>query len=255
MTAVEVYAERSGVPGAPVLVLSGALGSDRTMWDAVLPAFEQHFDVIRYDHRGHGRSPVPDGPYEIADLGEDLLALLDRSDVERAHLLGLSLGGMVGMWVANRAPERLARLVLCCTSAHTGQVEMWIERAAKVLADGTESLGDAMMTRWFSSTFVAEHPDVVGRIREMFIATPASGYADCCGAIERMDQRDQLHRISVPTLVIAGSEDPATPVEHGRLLAEWIPDARLAVVSGAAHFAAVERPDLVAQLVTEFLEG
>lgn len=255
MNGVEVYAERSGNPDGPAVVLSGSLGSDLSMWDPVLPAFEERYDVIRYDHRGHGRSPVPDGPYEIADLGMDLLALLDRLGIERVHLVGVSLGGMTGIWFADHAPERLSSLVLCCTSAKLGPPEMWAERAATARTEGTTALVDAVLARWFTPNLASGHPDVLARIRKMFVATPGEGYAHCCGAIERMDLRDRLDRIGVRTLVIAGSEDPATPVEHARLLAERIPGARLAVVPDAAHFAVVERPDAVTELVLEFLDS
>lgn len=238
-----------GPPDAPVLVLSNSLGSVLTVWDPQIPSLSERFRVVRYDLRGHGASPVPPGPYDIADLGADLLGVLDRMDVEHADLAGLSLGGLISMWVAAHAPERVHRLVLCCTSAWFGSPEPWLERAATVRRQGMSSIADAVVLRWFTPGFAARHEDEVARMRTMVTATPAEGYASCCEVVAKTDLRPDLSAIRAPTLVIAGAQDPAVPVERAEQLAAAITDARLAVVEGAAHLAVVEQPDEVTGLM------
>jgi len=250
MTAVEVASSVDGGPsGAPTVVLSNSLGSTPAMWDGQFPALAERFRVVRYDHRGHGRSPVPAGPYELDDLGADVLALLDRLGLERVHWCGLSLGGMVGMWMAINAPERIDRLVLCCTSARLGPPEMWADRAATVRAHGVEAVADAGIERWLSPGFIEHEPEIAAGVRAMLVATPAEGYAECCGVIERMDQVPELGAIRAATLVIAAEDDPATPPEHGELIASAVPGARLEIVQGARHLATIEQPEAMTELI------
>jgi 3-oxoadipate enol-lactonase len=249
MTPVEVVSSVDGPEGAPVVVLSNSLGSTPAMWDDQLPALLERLRVVRYDHRGHGASPVPPGQYELDDLGADVLALLDRLGLERVHWCGLSLGGMVGMWMAIHAPERIDRLVLCCTSAKLGPPAMWADRAATVRAHGVDAIADAGIERWLSPAFVEREPETAARIRAMLASTPAEGYAACCGVIERMDQTAQLGEIRVPTLVVAAADDPATPPEHGALIAAAIPGARIEIVPGARHLATVEQPEAMTDLI------
>jgi 3-oxoadipate enol-lactonase len=253
MTAVEVASTVDGLSGAPTVVLSNSLGSTPAMWDPQFPALAEHFRVVRYDHRGHGRSPVPDGPYELDDLGADVIALLDRLGLERVHWCGLSLGGMVGMWMAINAPERIDRLVLCCTSARLGPPEMWADRAATVRAQGVDAVADVGIQRWLSPRFIEREPDIAARIRAMLAATPAEGYAACCGVIERMDQVPELGAIRAPTLVIAAEDDPATPPEHGALIASTVPGAQIAIVKDARHLATIEQPEAMTELILSHL--
>jgi 3-oxoadipate enol-lactonase len=253
VTPVDVDHDVLGRDDGPVVVLSNSLGSTTRMWDGQVPALAENLRVVRYDHRGHGRSPVPPGPYELADLGGDVLVLLDRLGLERVHWCGLSLGGMVGMWLAINAPERIDRLVLCCTSARLGPPEMWAERAATVRAQGVDAIADAGIERWLTPGFIARQPEVTADVRAMLAATPAEGYAACCAAIERMDLVPQLGAITAPTLVIAARDDPATPPEHGERIAEGIPAARLALVEGARHLATVEQPQAMTDLIAGHL--
>jgi 3-oxoadipate enol-lactonase len=242
----------SGPPDAPVLVLSNSLGTSTAMWDPQAAALSEHFRLVRYDHRGHGHSPVVPGPYDIGDLGRDVLALLDQLAIERASICGVSLGAMVGMWLGAHAPARVERLVLCCTSAHLPPARAWADRAATVRAAGTTAaVADAVLARWLTPAGAAADPDRLARLRAMLLATPAEGYAACCGVIERLDLRDDLASISAPTLVIAGDADPATPPEHLERIAAAIPGARLEVLAGAAHLANVERADEVTRLIVE----
>jgi 3-oxoadipate enol-lactonase len=233
-----------GPAGAPALVLSGSLGTDLSMWDPQVEPLSERFRVIRYDLRGHGRSKVPRGPYEIADLGRDLLALMDELELERASLCGLSIGGMLSMWVAAHAPERVERLVLLCTSAHLGSA--YAQRAVTVRAKGIEPIADAVIERWFTPGF---DPDTVARFRRTLVATPAEGYAGCCDAIAGMDLRGDLPSIRAPTVVVAGAEDSATPPDHGQAIAEGIADAKFTVIPGAAHLASVEQAARATELI------
>lgn len=244
-----------GQAGGQPLVLGGSLGTSVAMWQPQLAALAERFRVIRYDHRGHGESPVPAGPYRIADLGRDVLALLDRLGIGRAHLGGLSLGGMVAMWVAAHAPDRVDRLVLLCTSARLGPPSLWSQRVASVRDGGTEAIADAVLGRWFTPRFATQHADVVAWARRQLTSTPAAGYAGCCEAIRGMDLEPALASITAPTLVIAGAEDPATPPSHLQTIAAGIPNARMATVPGAAHLANVEQPEAVTQLLLNFLTG
>jgi 3-oxoadipate enol-lactonase len=250
---VLLFSETTGPEAAPVLLMGSSLGTSMDMWDSQL-ALAERLRIVRFDHRGHGRSPVPRGPYEIADLGRDVIELMDALEIERASYCGLSIGGMVGIWLGANAPERIERLVLVCTSAHLPPAEGWAERAAKVRAAGTVGVvADAVVARWLTPAYAEEHPELVAELRAMLVATDPEGYASACGAIERMDLRDQLGRIAAPTLVISGSGDEATPPEHQELIAASIPGGRLETVDPAAHLAAVERPARVNELIANHL--
>jgi 3-oxoadipate enol-lactonase len=249
---VAVHHRLDGPEGAPTVVLANSVGCDLDMWDPQLAALTARFRVLRYDHRGHGSSPVPDGPYSIEDLGGDLLALLDRLELERVHLCGLSLGGMVGMWIASRAPERVERLALCCTSAHLPPRSGWEERARTVRAEGMGALVDMVLERWLTAGFREREPEAAARVRETFLATDPEGYAGCCEAIGGLDLRAALPAIAAPTLVIAGAVDPSTPPEHGEAIAAAIPGARLHVLP-CAHLANVEQAEALTAAVVEHL--
>jgi 3-oxoadipate enol-lactonase len=252
---VAVHTLVEGDPEASPLVLSNSLGSTPAMWDPQAPALAERFRLIRYDHRGHGSSPVPPGPYSLADLGGDLLALLDRLAIERASFCGLSIGGMVGMWLGANAPERVDKLILCCTSAKPARdPQMWYERAALVREEGTQAVADAVLVRWLTPDYAAAHPDVADRLKAMIVATPDEGYAGCCEAIAEIDLEADLGRIRAPTLVIAGAEDPSFSPDHSERIAAGIPNARRELLSPAAHLANVERADDVRRLILDFLE-
>ncbi|NMI01525.1 3-oxoadipate enol-lactonase [Pseudonocardia acidicola] len=242
-----------GPEDAPVLVLSGSLGSTLEMWRPNVAALAERFRVIRLDHRGHGESPVPEGPYRIADLAADVLTTLDSLGVDRFDWCGLSMGGMVGMHLASEHPERVRRLVLCCTSAHFPDSSVWTDRIAAVVDGGTAPISATVVQRWFTPEWAAEHPDVVEEARKMVADTPDAGYLAGCQALEVWDHRDRLPAITAPTLVIAGEADPSTPVEpHARTIAEGIPGARLEVLP-ASHLATIERADEASRLIAEHL--
>jgi len=231
-----------GPPSAPVLVLSGSLGTTHRLWDAQLPALLGHFRVLRHDHRGHGGSAVVPGPYAMEDLAGDLLEVLDRNGIDRVAFCGLSLGAAVGITLARDAPERVERLVLCSASDRFGTAESWAERARVVRDSGLEPIADDILARWFTPRFRARRPQAVARFRAMLTATPAEGYAACCDALGAWDVRGRLGPVVAPTLVLAPENDPATPPAQGRELTEAIGTARLVVLTHAAHLANVERP-------------
>jgi 3-oxoadipate enol-lactonase len=255
MSGLLVHHRVDGPAGAPALLMINSLGADLSMWEPQLPALTARFRVIRYDARGHGRSPVPPGRYALDDLGRDALDLLDRLGVARAHVCGLSLGGMTAMWLAAHAADRVDRLVLFCTSARLGPPAGWAARAARVRAEGTGAVADAVVARWLTPGYAAARPGEVRRLREMVAATPALGYAGACAAIEQLDLRPELPGIVAPTLVVAGADDPATPPEHGAAIAAAIPGARLEIIPAAAHLASWEQAATADRLILEALDG
>jgi 3-oxoadipate enol-lactonase len=237
-----------GVPDAPVLVVGSSLGTTADLWRPQLPAFSEGHRVLRYDHLGHGRSVVPSGPYTIEGLGREVLALLDELGIGRFDYAGVSLGGMVGMWLAAHEPSRVRRLALLCTSAYLPPVTLWRDRALAARGAGVESIASAVVARWFTER---ANPAVVAEYRAMLVTTPGEGYAGCAEAIGAMDLRPVLHQISGRTLVIAGADDPATPPSHAEVIVAAIPGATLAVVDGAAHLANVERAPVVTDLLVQ----
>jgi 3-oxoadipate enol-lactonase len=255
VTPIRVHRELAGSNDGPALVLADSLGCTLAMWDPQVAALTRRFQVIRYDLRGHGGSPAPPGPYTIAELGGDLIALLDDLGIARAHICGLSLGGMIAMWVAAHAPERVDRLVICASSAQLGPPEAWAARATTVLGDGMGAVADVVVGRWFTPGFAARSPDDVDRMRVMLESNAPVGYAGCCQAIETMDLTGDLVSIVAPTLVLVGADDQATPVAHSERLAAGIRDSRLAVVPDAAHLVNIEQPEAVNLLILEHLEG
>src|SRR5262252_137250 len=235
MTACAVHHTFAGPAEAGVVVLSNSLGTTLEMWEPQAAVLARDRRVLRYDMRGHGRSPVPEAPYSIADL------------------CAVSLGGMVSMWVAAHASERVDRVVLCSTSAIMGPPESWTERAALVRREGMAAVADTVVARWFTPGFTASRPDVVAAIRAQLASSPPEGYAGCCEAIRDMDQRPELPSITAPTLVIAAEGDPSTPPSHARTIAGLIPGARLEVLARGAHLVNVEEPGLVTPLITAHL--
>ena len=216
--AVAVHHVDDGPAGAPVVVLAHAIGTSLTMWEPQVVSLARHFRVVRYDARGHGASPVPEGPYELGDLGGDLLALLDELRVARAHIVGLSLGAMVGLWVAAHAPDRVDRLVACSVTARPPRPEAWRERAAAVRAGGTRAVVDLVVERW---GYVDRAPEIREQVVRMLLATPAEGYAGSCEAIATMNLEPDLPIVTAPTLLISGAG--AIPPRRPRPTVPWPP--------------------------------
>jgi 3-oxoadipate enol-lactonase len=244
-----------GPADAPVLVLSNSLGTDLHMWDTQIETFTQHFRVLRYDTRGHGKSLVTEGPYSIEQLGRDVLALLDALHIERAHFCGLSMGGLIGQWLGINAGERLHKLIVCNTAAKIGSPDMWNPRIEMVLRDGLAAmvgLRDASIARWFTPAYSEANPAQAKRITDMLAATSPQGYAANCGAVRDADFRDQLGEVKVPTLVISGSEDAVTPPAGGLFIQEHVNGAEYAEFR-AAHLSNVEVGEPFSRRVIDFL--
>lgn len=244
-----------GAAGAPPLVFSNSLGTDLRMWDTQAEALGDGFRVVRYDTRGHGGSGVPAGPATLERLGRDLLALLDHLDLPRAHLCGLSLGGLTAQWLAAHHPARVNRLVLSNTAARIGSVESWGERIAAVESGGMEAIADTVLARFFSPAFRADHPETVAACGASLRSIAPAGYAACCAALRDADLRPAVGRIAAPTLVIAGSLDEATPPAQSEELQQAIRGSELTVLDGAAHLANVEAPGLFSALLRRFLRS
>ena len=248
-----LHHEVEGPAGAPVLVLLGTIGSTLHSWDAVTGSLAEDLRVVQVDTRGHGGSaPVrSDRPPSIADLGADVLDLLDHLAAPRVHLAGVSLGGMTAMWLAVHHPDRIGRLALLGTSAYLPPAQVWRDRAALVLADGMAAVAAAAAARWITTCLAKRDPELMAWLTSMLLGADPEDYAWCCGAIAAMDLRADLPRIAAATLVVVGAEDPATPVPHAETIAAGIHGARLEVVPDAAHVAPVEQPGVVAALLGE----
>ena len=244
----------TGVPDGVPIVWLGSLGSSTAMWERQVAVFGATHRCVLIDHPGHGASPPTSGSLSIAGLGADVVAALDRADVTTAHVVGLSLGAMVAMWLSAEHPGRVDRLTLMCTTAHFDDPDPWHERAATVRAGGTGGLADTIVSRWLTAEYAAQHPDEVAAFVAMISATDGESYAGCCDAIAAMDQRPVLSEIAAPTLVIGGRLDPATPPIYQETIAAGVPSSRLEVLE-AAHFANWEVADDVNRLLAAHLDG
>lgn len=250
----QIHYAIEGPPGKPALILSNSLGTDFSMWDPQIPDFAKSFRVLRSDTRGHGESTVVPGPYSIGQLAKDVLALADVLKLDRFHFCGLSMGGMIGMWLALNAPQRLNKLVLCSTAAKIGTSEMWNARIDSVRKNGMKQVAAAAMERWFSASFCQKNPAVISATQKTVEQTNPEGYAANCAAVRDFDVREQLHHIHTSTLVISATHDPATTPADGHFLAEHIRGARY-VTLNAAHLSNIEDADRFTSEVVTFLNS
>ena len=243
-----------GQNGLPVLVFSNSLGANYSMWDPQPSEFKKKFRVLRYDTRGHGQSSSTPGPYSIELLAKDAIALLDALDLDPVYFCGLSMGGMIGMWLGLNAPELLNKLVLCNTGAKIGTAETWKARIEAVQKNGMKSVAPAIIERWFTPAFRQKSPATMANILKMIEEANPEGYAACCAAIRDFDCREHLGKIRTQTLVISGAHDPATPPADGHFLAQHIPGARY-VELNAAHLSNIEDQDRFNQELAAFLSS
>lgn len=244
-----------GDAAAPALILSNSLGTTLEMWDPQVAAFSEHYRLIRYDARGHGGSPVTPGPYSFADLGQDVLAVLDALGIEQAALCGISMGGHTGLWLGVHAGSRFSAIAVCNSAAKIGTPQGWNERAAMVREGGQaamQALADSSPGRWFTEDFVKAQPAEVQRAQSWIAGIVPQGYAACCEALAASDLRDDIGRIITPTLLLAGASDPVTTVADAQAMQAAIPGARLAVVP-ASHLSNLEAPRAFDQAVLHFL--
>jgi 3-oxoadipate enol-lactonase len=250
---VSIHYEITGDAGLPTLVLSHALGANLAMWEPQAAALASHFRLLRYDTRGHGASTLPPEPFSIADLGQDVLNLLDTLQIARASFCGISMGGLIGQWLGIHAPGRLQKLILSNTAAKIGTEDGWNTRMAAVLRDGLPSIIPGALERWFTAGFRAAHPAAVAAIGAMLQSTDAKGYIANCAAIRDADFRAALQAIQAPTLVIAGSYDQGTTPADGQFLAENIAGSAYVELS-AAHLSSVEAASEFNAALLDFLQ-
>jgi 3-oxoadipate enol-lactonase len=250
----QIYYEFLGDEGAPILVFSNSLGTSLAMWEPQIPALSQDFHILRYDTRGHGQSSVRNGPYTIEQLADDVLGLLDKLDLERVDFCGLSMGGMIGLSLALRMPNRLRKLILCNTAPKIGSPEMWNTRIHTVRKGGMRAVVDSVLERWFTPAFRTASPAAIDSTKQMLLTTPVEGYAACCAAVRDMDARDSVAGIEVPALIISGTHDPVTPPADGHFMAERIAGAEYKELP-AAHLSNIEASAAFTMEVSSFLKA
>lgn len=252
---MKTHYKLEGTPNSPVLIFSNSLGSNYHMWDELVPLLLPYFQILRYDTRGHGHSSVTAGEYSIQLLAEDVIELADNLNIEKFAFCGLSMGGLIGQYLGLHHANRLTHLVLSNTGAKIGDESRWTERAAFISQHGTEGMSKETMQRWFSEEFIANRPERIEAMTNMFSKSPNAGYISCCAAIRDADFRKNLEQILVPTLVITGSDDPVTNVEQAEFLADRIPNAHLQVLMGTKHLCATERPKEYVEKLLDFMVG
>ncbi|MBK5961834.1 hypothetical protein CCR97_27025 [Rhodoplanes elegans] len=245
-----------GPQGAPCIVFSNSLATNRSMWDGQAAALRETHRVLRYDQRGHGASDAPAGPYDFDLLIADLAALLDAVGVTRCSLVGLSMGGSTVLGYAARHPERVDRVVACDTSAASSpeSARAWAERIALARAEGMAALVEPTVTRWCPPAIVAANPPHLDKLRKMIRTTPVEGFAGCAAALADHDLRPAAATITRPTLFVVGEKDGTTPAAMRRL-ADALPGAGFAVIPGAGHIANMDAPDAFDRVVLDFLAG
>jgi 3-oxoadipate enol-lactonase len=251
---VRLHYELSGTPDNPVLVLSNSLGADLSMWFPQVAELSRHFHLLRYDTRGHGGSSTPSGPYSIAQLANDLLDLLDHLDIERASICGISMGGMVSLWMGIHAADRVDRLILANTAAHIGTLESWNTRIATVEAQGLEPVVPAILERWYTPAFRTASPEVVEHTRAMIAATSVPGYVACCAAVRDADFRHEANAVHAPALVLSGAYDQVTTPADGHFLQSQMAHANYRQLT-AAHLSNQEAAEQFNAAVLHFLQN
>jgi len=252
LSQARLYYVIDGPADAPVLVLSNSLGTCADMWAQQIPELSRHFRVLRYDTRGHGKSSVPEGEYSFAQLGGDVIELLDHLGIARAHFCGLSMGGPTGLWLALEHPGRIDRLVLCNTAARIGSAQGWTDRIAAVREKTLQAMAPALVERWLTAEYRAAHPGLTQVLVDMLRRTPDAGYIGNVAALRDADLRDRIGAITQRTLVIASTHDLAATPADGRFLADTIPNARY-VEFATSHISNWEQPEAFTRTVADFL--
>ena len=243
-----------GRRNAPILMFANSLGTTLDMWAGQTQALGEHFAILRYDTRGHGDSVATPGPYRIADLADDAIAIMDVLELPQINFCGLSMGGMIGLWLGMTAPSRIRRLIVANSAAQIPPAQLWNDRIAMVRDNGMAAIADAVSQRWFTANFIYRQPHIVNVIKRMIVETPVEGYAACCAAVRDFDVREGMGKIAVPVLVIAGDADPATPPQMTQEIANAIAGSRFESLP-AAHLSNIECPVAFNRLLTDFLKS
>jgi 3-oxoadipate enol-lactonase len=230
-----------------------ALGGDRQMWEPQVPVLARMRRVVLVDLPGHGTSTASEGPFTVSQLGEDILDVADSAGADTFGLCGISLGGLISLWMAAHAPDRVESLIASNTAARIGSEEIWQARIDAVTGGGIEAIWEAALGRFFTSGFRTARPDVVERTKSTLLGTDPDAYTACCAALRDADLRELVEAIRCPTLVIGGGEDISTPPDEAEWLHEHIEGSRLTILDGAPHFANVEQPEMWTGAVAGFL--
>ncbi|SSG03749.1 3-oxoadipate enol-lactonase [Klebsiella quasipneumoniae] len=242
-----------GPEGAPVIVLSNSLGTTRAMWQPQIEALTAHFRVLRYDTHGHDKT-TKNGKVTLAQLGEDVIALLDHLNIDRAWFCGISMGGLTGLWLGRFAPERFYGLAVANTAARIGDQASWLSRARAVRQEGMAVVAAGAADRWFTHAFRQKAPEVVEALCHQLTHTDAEGYAACCEALAAADLRGEVGQIPLPTLIIAGESDPVTTVADANFLQQQIPASQV-VVLPASHLSNIEAAKSFTSALLSFFQG
>jgi 3-oxoadipate enol-lactonase len=250
---VDLAWEATGDASAPALVLCHSLGTDRSMWEPQLDVLRASYRVLRVDLRAHGASPVPEGPYSVEQIASDVLRVADAAGLKRFHYCGISLGGMVGLLLAARYPERIGALVAANTAAKIGTEERWQERCRAVRSVGMRGICDSVVPRWFAPDFASRADGLLERLKNVFVGTHADGYLACCVALAAADITLEIPRIRAPTLIIGGEHDASTSVVDAKALHVAIHGSRLRVLEGAGHLSNIDKSEEFTSAVRDFL--
>jgi 3-oxoadipate enol-lactonase len=245
----------SGAADAPILILSNSLMSSVDMWNDNMAALTAKYRVVRYDTRGHGQTQVTPGPYSIALLAQDLVGLMDALQIKKAHLVGLSMGGMICQYVGANHPERVLSLGLCDTASEMPPRSLWEDRFATAKAQGIAGLVDGTIKRWFVADFGASAPAKIDAVRSMILKTPVEGYLGCASAVRDMAQSTMLLKIKAPTLVLVGRDDPACTVDQATVLHRMIAHSSMVILDNAAHLSNIEKPTEFNSALLSFLDA
>lgn len=247
-----IHFQTFGDSSKPALIFSNSLGTKLSMWQTQIDHFQKDHFVICYDTRGHGQSSTPQGPYNIDQLGQDVVNLLDHLKIEKADFCGISMGGLTGQWLAIHRPEHFNHVVVCNTAAKIGEEQAWLDRAKLVREQGLKPIAETAALRWFTEPFIQSQATIVASLSNDLAASSAEGYASCCEALAKADLRDQLGKITIPVLIIAGQKDPVTTIIDGQYMLDRIANAQL-VETNASHISNIEKPQDFNQALSDFL--
>ena len=238
-----------------VVLVANSLMANGSMWDGNVAALADRYRVLRYDKRGHGASGVSEGPYTIVQLADDAVGLLDALKIEKAHFMGLSIGGMIGQQLGARYPERVLSLSLCNTASEMPPRSLWEERFEIARTQGIAGLVDGTIKRWFTAAFIERAPQEIEKVRQMILGTNLDGYIACGSAVRDMAQSTMLLKIKVPTLVLSGRDDPACTVDQGTVLHRLIDNSKMVIIEQAAHLSNIEQPEIFNRTVRQFIDS
>lgn len=248
----QIHYQTFGDQTKPALIFSNSLGTQYSMWQPQIDYFKDHYYVVCYDTRGHGQSSAPQGPYQLDQLGEDVIAVLDHLHIEKANFCGISMGGLIGQWLAIHHPDRFEHIVIANTAAKIGQEQAWLDRANTVREQGLEPIANTAASRWFTADFIQNQPETVKQLSQNLALGSTEGYASCCEALAKADLRAELKQISVPVLIIAGQLDPVTTIADGLSMQNEIANSQLFEIN-ASHISNIEQADAFNQTLNYFI--